>query len=263
MAWPTDDLTTTHLDAGGDSPAQARSEILAAVQKLKALLAVLESEVAAAISTHNGVTNPHGATSAATANRLVLRDASGRFKAVAPAATDDVAIKGTVDTHGGLTAPHGATPAATADRLMLRDGSGRAKVAVPAAADDVARLDTVTEVLTGRRFTSAAFTWAANTIATAAHGLGAVPFRVSLVAECISAEHGYAVGDFAYDLVYFMGTYGGVPRFNPVNVRASATNLYFAAGDAEVCVINQVTSSAADPQQITPAKWRLYLRAEL
>ncbi len=39
MPWPTDDLTKTHLDAGTDSPANARAEIEAAIDKLKSVLA--------------------------------------------------------------------------------------------------------------------------------------------------------------------------------------------------------------------------------
>jgi hypothetical protein len=38
MTWPTDDLTTTHLDNGTDDPSQARAEILAGIQKLQAVL---------------------------------------------------------------------------------------------------------------------------------------------------------------------------------------------------------------------------------
>lgn len=90
------------------------------------------------------------ATTAATADRMVLRDASGRAKVAAPADADDVARKQEVDaaastassnltTHADLTNPHSATAAATASRLVLRDASGRAKVAAPAAADDIAR----------------------------------------------------------------------------------------------------------------------------
>lgn len=39
MAWPTDDLTTTHLDSETDLVAAARTEIIAAVNKIKAILA--------------------------------------------------------------------------------------------------------------------------------------------------------------------------------------------------------------------------------
>lgn len=39
MAWPTDDLTTTSLDATNDDPSAARVELLAAIQKVQALIA--------------------------------------------------------------------------------------------------------------------------------------------------------------------------------------------------------------------------------
>lgn len=42
-------------------------------------------------------TGVHGATSAATPNTIVQRDSAGRFKAAAPAASDDVARKADVD----------------------------------------------------------------------------------------------------------------------------------------------------------------------
>lgn len=39
MAYPTDDLTTAELDAGTDDPSAARAELLAAVQKIQAMIA--------------------------------------------------------------------------------------------------------------------------------------------------------------------------------------------------------------------------------
>ena len=38
MTWPIDDLTVAHLDAGADDPSQARTELLAAVNKIKSIL---------------------------------------------------------------------------------------------------------------------------------------------------------------------------------------------------------------------------------
>ena len=50
------------------------------------------------LDTHTAATaGVHGATSAATANRLVIRDASGRAKFAAPSASDDAARKQEVD----------------------------------------------------------------------------------------------------------------------------------------------------------------------
>lgn len=39
MAYPTDDLTTVNLDAATDNPSQARAELLAAIQKIQAIIA--------------------------------------------------------------------------------------------------------------------------------------------------------------------------------------------------------------------------------
>lgn len=51
----------------------------------------------AKVDAHANATSVHGATSAATANRMIIRDASGRAKVTAPSAADDIARKDTVD----------------------------------------------------------------------------------------------------------------------------------------------------------------------
>ncbi len=55
-----------------------------------------------AANTHANSTTAHSATSAATANRIMMRDASGRVKVAAPAVADDVARKDTVDALAGV-----------------------------------------------------------------------------------------------------------------------------------------------------------------
>jgi RNase P/RNase MRP subunit p29 len=129
-----------------------------------------------ALTTHLAdTTTMHGAVSAATANKLLIRDASGRAKVAAPSAEDDIALKSNVTTvqsnlttHDGLTTgihgvgastiesilgsqskvdthnsntttAHGAVSAATANKIIIRDSNGRAKVAAPSAEDDIAR----------------------------------------------------------------------------------------------------------------------------
>jgi len=89
-------------------------------------------------------------SSAASANKAICRDASGRAKVAAPSASDDIARKAEVDTHAALTSPHSATSAATASRLVIRDASGRAKVAAPSAEDDIALKSNVTAEATAR-----------------------------------------------------------------------------------------------------------------
>lgn len=51
-----------------------------------------------AIGVHDAVTNPHSSTSAATASRLVLRDAAGRAQVADPSAAADIDTKGARDT---------------------------------------------------------------------------------------------------------------------------------------------------------------------
>lgn len=95
MAWPTDDLDTTDLDAGTDSPSSARADLLALMQKVQAILA--QRGVASGICDLDATNKvpvariPQGAgsgldadtvdglspTSAATANTVASRDASG------------------------------------------------------------------------------------------------------------------------------------------------------------------------------------------
>lgn len=123
-----------------------------------------------AAKTHMDGTAEHGATSAATANRIILRDGSGRAKVGAPAAADDIARKDTVDAHASDTASgiHGSTSAATASTLMHRDSAGRSKIAAPAAADDIARKDTVDAVQGNLNTHAAATTAGIHGSATAA-----------------------------------------------------------------------------------------------
>jgi|GEM_PF-3967536 len=69
--------------------------------------------VSSSLASHANATSVHGATSAATASRLIIRDASGRAKVAAPAANDDIALLssitkaqaglGSVDNYGTAT----------------------------------------------------------------------------------------------------------------------------------------------------------------
>jgi hypothetical protein len=54
------------------------------------------------LNSHAALTNPHSATAAATANRIALRDGSGRMKVVSPSVDADVANKGYVDDAVGV-----------------------------------------------------------------------------------------------------------------------------------------------------------------
>ena len=124
------------------------------IGNLQVTAAKVAADVAtqAELNTHAALTaaGTHGSTTAATANKIVHRDASGRAKVAAPGAATDIALKSTVTddiaTHAALSAAgtHGSTTAATANKLVHRDAAGRAKVAAPGAASDVALKSTVT-----------------------------------------------------------------------------------------------------------------------
>ena len=110
----------------------------------------------AKVDTHANLTSAHSATSAATANRIMMRDANGRAKVMPPSKPDDIATKSTVDTvqtnlttHTNITdGAHGATYAPLNNRIIQRDANGRAKVAAPSASDDIARKQEVDTVQT-------------------------------------------------------------------------------------------------------------------
>jgi len=91
------------------------------------------------LTTHAALTNPHSATAAPTADRLVLRDAAGRAQIVAPSVAADIVNKGTLDTHAALTgsSAHGAVSAPTPSQLVTRDAAGRAQVVAPSVDADI------------------------------------------------------------------------------------------------------------------------------
>ena len=130
-----------------------------------------------------------GGTSAATAERVVTRDASGRAKFAAPSAEDDVALKSTITTHNAVVNPHGAVSAPTADRLIVRDPSGRAQVAEPSADADIATKKTVADAITAKTDqelkTTSSPTFTALTV-TASEGARTAGSYVIMVAASVA-----------------------------------------------------------------------------
>jgi len=128
------------------------------------------------VKAHADLTTAHGAVSAPTADRIVVRDKDGRAqfadpvldgdaatksyvdtisyisfasadeaalqaskdKVVAPAALTGYTLKITFDAHVNSMTAHGATFDASPDRIMLRNSAGRVQVADPAADADAA-----------------------------------------------------------------------------------------------------------------------------
>ena len=82
MAFPTTQITTTNLDAGTDSPADARGDLLDAVQKLNTIID--EANAAGGVLVLNGSSQVPGAnlpaTIAPTTGVLTLAPTTGRVK---------------------------------------------------------------------------------------------------------------------------------------------------------------------------------------
>lgn len=99
------------------------------------------------IDNHAALTTAHGATSAATANRLIIRDSAGRAKIAVPSASDDIARKDTVDNAVGnlsnLLTSAKSNAVAAINELFTSASNGKTAVAaaitgkgVPASGSD-------------------------------------------------------------------------------------------------------------------------------
>lgn len=121
-----------------------------------------------------------GATSAATAGRMMIRDANGRAQVASPLASADIANRGFVEgIVGGAAAPivsadnnglatpamlaattrvDGASVAASANTLPVRDASGRTQVATPSAQADATPKSYVDGQIAGHRHDAAHIT---------------------------------------------------------------------------------------------------------
>ncbi|MGO4543220.1 hypothetical protein AB4Z29_00270 [Paenibacillus sp. 2TAB23] len=87
------------------------------------------------LDTHTGANAAHGSTSAAAASRIMQRDASGRAKVAAPAASDDIARKAEVDS-AITTAATDATTKTNAVQSNLTTHSGNAAIHTTQAEKD-------------------------------------------------------------------------------------------------------------------------------
>ncbi len=83
--------------AGAAAPHSGHETPVGATNKAAAAAAAALVTAEEYTDTHAAVTDPHSATAAATANRLMLRDAAGRAQVAAPSADADIARKDTVD----------------------------------------------------------------------------------------------------------------------------------------------------------------------
>ncbi|MCR4436151.1 MAG: phage tail protein [Clostridiales bacterium] len=106
-------------------PGQFVKKTLAEVKAILGLGTAAYTDTSAyAPAGHIADTSAHGATSAATANAIMMRDASGRAKVAAPSASDDIARKDTVDAVQTNLNTHAATTASTSVTGHIKIGTG-------------------------------------------------------------------------------------------------------------------------------------------
>ena len=122
------------------------------------------TKVSTKVTSHiNATSEVHGATSEATASKLIIRDSAGRAQVASPSADSDIATKKYVDDlvsgeAGAVqqaldehiaktTEVHGAVSTATANKIAIRDASGRLQVADPSANLDAANKQTVISLI--------------------------------------------------------------------------------------------------------------------
>ena len=86
------------------------------------------------------------------------------------------------------------------------------------------------------------------------HGLGGVPDMVTVSIECIIAQHGFAVGEYAWEQSDY--TYIGLD--NGLKPWASATKVGVVSGDNPPIVYSKTTHARS---QITLANWKFHVTA--
>lgn len=147
-----------------------------------------------------------------------------------------------LDAAGGNTATiNGITPA-LASQAQAEAGTDNTTLMTPLRVAQA----------TGWRYTSTEQTITNGSALTLAHGLGARPSEVQLVARCTTAQSPYAVGD---EVTLTDFSTGGVQY--GASVAADATNIVVRTGSGGHFLITNAGGSAA----MTNASWRYVVRA--
>lgn len=174
MTWPTGSVVTTDLDATTDSPANARDDILSAVQKLNQIIdhgePVLLSATQTVAGTKTFSSSPVVPTPSAD-NHAVRKDYVDTEVAGAKSYADTLATDFASGGFRNLTLSatgSSATVSVSADALMLLNGSGKAKLVTPSlsinsAASGANGLDTGT--LAANAWYSVWVIWNGTTVA--------------------------------------------------------------------------------------------------
>lgn len=109
------------------------------------------------------------------------------------------------------------------------------------------------------RSVSAEYTITASSVTTYAHGLGVVPAAITFICECLSADVGYATGDFVI-LSYNLQSVGSGSAIYGWTTQADATNVYLrSSATAFGTILNQDTQLQAN---MTYGNWSVRIVAE-
>ena len=121
MAYPLDDLTNTHLDAGSDDPSQARAELNALLLKVQAMLSYLNGLSATAAELNYNDITTLGTTQA---SKVVTADANGGVVFAAPSAGTALVVEGGSNSFAGQFT--GSSVVGTSRGLVVRAGTNAA-----------------------------------------------------------------------------------------------------------------------------------------
>lgn len=147
--------------------------------------------------------------------------------------------------------------ALTGGAQVLNAGSSLASSPAQTATDKkIPTMENLAALPFTKEFVSTQQTYAAATLITLPHSLGASPKLVSVDAVCVIAENGYAIGDVVALAAAIDAT--GVANVYGLTVRKDSTNIYVRPGAAGVALAAQPAGTGFIT---TPANWRLVVRA--
>ena len=118
----------------------------------------------------------------------------------------------------------------------------------------------VAAAIAARTFLSTAQTITTAGALTIAHGRAAQPETISYYLECLTAEHGYAVGDRLFDVLGIRDT--AVITARGMSVLADATNIIIRFANT-IGVFANLDVTTGDTVALTNANWELYIVARI
>lgn len=214
MSWPSDDLITTNVDAGTDSPAAARANIFALFSKVKAVLA--------ARGVANGVASLDAAgkvplgqvdlSSKATkiaggsAGNLVSRDAGGD---IADAGASVAGLTALINARAPLASPNlTGNPTAPTQGPGTNNSTIANTAFVAAALTELQAFQRAELIVFDNGVGAGKWNSLVTSEAVIDTGLGSDPDVVALLLECVVPQHGFSVGE-----ILVFNNYGYQPEY--------------------------------------------------